>query len=215
MKDTSVCHIAESGNVVTPKGKLFYTQFLINPTESKTVKGDMVERYNCKIVFPPSANLTILKNELGKKALEALDGDADRAKKFVEAAFFDPMNPPNNGKPASDEYKGWVGLNTASVNTKPGFVHPNGTRVNEADLSKEVYSGRWGRITVQTWFQTGKYTGARTSLVNVQLLDHDEPIGNVKPQAENEFAAVDVNDSPAAAPAADTTSGESVDALFG
>lgn len=213
MQDLNVCHISPvSKNIITPRGKLFFAQYLYAP--QKNDAGE--DRYSLQLVFKPGVDLKVLKNELGKLALEGLDGDQTRAKNAVNNLFTDPNNPPKNGKPAGPAYDGWVKISAASKQI-PDFVHPNGQKIDPSSFASECYSGRWARATLRPYWQSkGKYTGLRIGLTNVQLLDHDEPIGFVKVAGEEEFSAVDVGTStaPANVAKAATSTASMVDQLF-
>lgn len=213
MQDTNTCHKSPvSGNIITPKGKLFYAQYAYTPQKDDAGK----DRYSLQLCFKPDIaekGLVMLKNEMAAIALENLDGDKNRAKTFVNNRFADPNNRSKGGKPAGPEYDGWTLMTAASKQT-PDFVHPNGQKVDPEQLQNEAYSGRWARATVRPyWLSKGKYPGLFLGLVNVQLLDHDDPIGFVKAQGEEEFGAVEGFESSAPAPASGDN-GSSVDSLF-
>ena len=212
----NTCKKLPSGNIVTAKGKLFYTQYLIEPENGK---------HNLMIVFKPDTDLSVLKNEMGKLALEGTEGDKKQAMNFVEKRFTDPNNRSNGGKPAGDEYEGWT-LVTAATNTTPDFVYPNGQKIPAESLKGECYSGRWARVTLNPYWldkelvdkDTGKKVKVRgvfIGLQNVQLLDHDTPIGFVKASGSDEFDSVEIEGGSAPSTVAVDDSGSDVDALFG
>lgn len=216
MQDTNICHVSPvSGNIITPKGKLFYAQYMLEPQNGK---------YSVDICFKPGAELKGLKNAMGKIALENLDGDTKQAMNFVEKRFIDPNNKPSGGKPAGAEFEGWISVR-ASSSTIPDFVYPNGQKIPSEDLKKECYSGRWARVTLNPYWMdkvaTDKDTGKQVkvkglflTLVNVQLLDHDTPLGFVKAAGSEEFGAVEGIES-GSSNAVVTAPSNNVDALFG
>lgn len=208
MQDLNTCHISPtSGNIITAKGKLFYAQYLYQPQKDDSGK----DRYSMQLVFKPETDLKMIKNELGRVALEALKGDATRAKNLVNNLFTDPLNPPRGGKAADPKFAGWVKM-TAASKQMPDFVHPNGQKVDPATLVNECYSGRWARATIRAYYQgEGKYQGLRIGLTNIQLLDHDEPIGFVKARGEEEFG--DVTGGQGATPT-NATNAALADSLF-
>ena len=216
MQDVNTCHVSPvSGNIITPKGKLFFAQYSYTPQKDDAGK----DRYSLQLCFKPDVadkGLVMLKNELGKIALEALDGDKARAKTFVNNRFTDPNNRQKGGKPAGPEYEGWTLLSCASKQM-PDFVLPNGQKVDPAQLSNECYSGRWARATVRPyWLSKGKYPGLYLGLVNVQLLDHDDPIGFTKAQGEEEFGAVEGAGTVTGDSSVESTvsGGSTIDSLF-
>ncbi len=189
MQDLNTCHLSQiSGNIITPRGKLFYAQYLHEPQEGTDGK----KKWSLQICFKPDADLKLLKNELGKLALEAFDGDQLWAKNAVNNLFVDPNNPPRNGKPAGPAYDGWVRV-SASTREIPDILYPNGKKIDPNALKDECYSGRWARVTLRPYYQSkGEHKGLRIGFSNVQLLDHDDPIGFVKPRGEDEFSPVEV-----------------------
>jgi len=206
-KDVKVCHVASSGNIITPSGRASYAQYLVAPQENQGGK----LKYNLNLLLPADRNLDELKKKMGKIALEKLDGDKTRAKNMIEKRFLDPNNLPNNGKPAGDEFEGWT-LLRASSDYKPKFVYPNGQEVPAEELSKDVYSGRWVRATLNPYWSANKENpGVFLGLQNIQLLDHDENLGVSIPEATDEFGAV----SDEGPEAGSTVPDSDVDAMFG
>ena len=223
MTGIDTCHVSEtSGNIITCKGKLFFAKYLYEGNAND--KGKV--KYNLEICFKPDADLIGLKNAMGKIALENCDGDADQARNFVNKRFIDPNNKPGNGKPAGKEFKDWV-LIRASSDDIPDFVLPSGKRIiDHSSIKGECYSGRWARVTLNPYWLDMKtkegmiIKGLFLGLQNVQLLDHDTPIGFVKPEGAEEFGAVEgiTGDAPAITEdttTAPATGGGQVDALFG
>lgn len=210
--DMKKCHIANSGNIITPKGVLSYAQYLIEPQE-RTYEdtGKTVKVYNCNLVVPPGVDLSELKKKMGKIALEKLDGDKSRAKNFVEKRFLDPNNLPQGGKPLGDRFEGWTLIRSTS-SYKPKFAYPNGKEIPAEELENELYSGRWARITLNPyWSGNKKNPGVFLGLQNIQLLDHDDNLGVSVPNAEDEFDAVDgVEDAEPGSSVAD----DDVDSMF-
>lgn len=211
MQDLNVCHISPvSGNIMTPEGVILSDKFLLSPSGNTA-------RHQLEIAFPPSANLTLLKNEMGKIAMEKLKGDAVAAKNMVNKRFLDPNNKPNGGKPLGERFNGWT-LIRASADYLPDFVHPSGKKIDPNQVKTELYRGRWGRATVNAYWMDTKtkdgtlVKGIFLGLVNIQLLRHDEPIGFTKVQGEEEFGAVNVGDNSSVNVSTGTAS--MVDSLF-
>ncbi len=210
--DMKTCHIAKSGNIITPKGRLSYAQYLIEAQEktyedtNKTVKS-----YNVNLLIPADADLSELKKKMGKIALEKCDGDKTRAKTFVEKRFLDPNNLPQGGKPAGPEFDGYV-LVRGSSSYKPKFAYPNGKAIPDEEIANELYSGRWARITLNPyWSANKKNPGVFLGLQNVQLLDHDENLGVAIASAEDEFDAAEGAEE---AEAGSSVSDGDVDSMF-
>lgn len=187
--NVKICHTTATGNIITPRGKIVSDKYLVNPQDGR--------KHQLEIVFEPGTDLTLLKNAMGAAALEICDGDKNMAKNMVQKRFLDPNNKPGDGKPLGPDFEGWI-LVRASSSELPDFVHPKGNKCPESSLSGELYRGRWGRATINPYAldkvdqKTGaKIKGVFLGLHNIQLLDHDTPIGFVKPEGESEFGAVE------------------------
>jgi hypothetical protein len=194
--DVTKSFVLPSGNIILPRGRLSYAQFLVNPqdrTDKKT--GKTTQAYSMNLLVPgpgnkqglPVGDFTELKKAMGKIALENCDGDKNRAKTFVEKRFLDPNNLPSGGKPAGEEFEGWV-LIRGSRTTKPEFSYPNGNKIPDSEITNELYSGRWARPSVNVyWSNRADNKGVCIGLQNVWLLDHAENMGVAIPKAEDEF----------------------------
>ena len=205
MQDISKFHISPvSLNIITCEGVLMSDKYLVNPEAG--------QRHQLELVFKPGTDFTLLKNEMGKLAVEKLKGDSNAAKKMVERRFIDPNDKPGGGKPLGPDFEGWV-LIRASTKDMPDIILPNGKKCPPERISTELYRGRLGRATINPfWSNNPENKGVFLGLTNVQLLAHGKPIGFVKALGEEEFGAVDgieVAEAPAA------SSDASVDALFG
>jgi hypothetical protein len=224
ISDMTKCHIAKSGNIIAPKGRLSYAQFLLEPQErTYEDSGKTVKVYNLNILVPgpnnkqglPPADLTVLKQAMAKIALEKCKGDKNRAASFVNKRFLDPNNLPQGGKPMGEEFEGWI-LIRATSSYKPKFAYPNGKEIPAEEVENELYSGRWARPTLNPyWTDNKKNPGVCLGLQNVQLLDHDENLGASVASAEDEFGGDDAGGEASndAGDAAGSTS--DVDKMFG
>ena len=207
-QDVNKFHISQvSGNIITAKGVIVSDKYLMNPPEG--------QKHQLEIVFAPGTDLTVLKNEMGKIAVEKLKGDANRAKQMVERRFLDPNNKPNGGKPLGDRFEGYT-LVRASAQYAPDVILPNGKKCPPDQIQNELYRGRFGRATLNPfWTDNAENKGVFLGLTNIQLLDHGEPIGYVKPAGEEEFGAVDGVEGEAPASSGSAQSGGDVESLFG
>jgi hypothetical protein len=148
------------------------------------------DSYNMAFLLPPSIDtkpiLAALTDEMNKGF------GADRAKWPKTARKPEDVIKPCAGSDHHDapEFAGWSYFNCGSYE-QPGVVN---ALVEDVELDKtknpkagrEVYSGRWARISVNAYsYQTGK-KGVTLGLNNIQLLKHDTPLsGRARPQ--NEF----------------------------
>lgn len=209
MSDLNTCQKSPSGKIITPRGKLFFANYIYEAQQDNNGK----DKFSIQLVFKPDTDLKLLKNELGRLALEHYDGDQARAIKAVNDLFNDPTIPPKNGKPAPAEYRGWIKISAASKQ-RPDIMLANGKILESHEFAKECYSGRWARATLNPYFQTKNYPGLRIGFENVQLLDHDKVIGYMKPSGASEFGAVEIDEG-AAPIVASTGVAQQVDSLFG
>jgi hypothetical protein len=208
--NTKTCHVLGNGNIMTPEGVLFYAKYAVEAHENE--QGKMV--HSLQICFPPNTDLKALKNEMGKVALEALEGDTKSAKNAVEKRFTDPNNKPQGGKPAGDEYEGWT-LISATSTTQPDFVWPNGKRMSLEEAKNSINSGDYIRATLNPyWRKVQKNPGVSLGLQNIQLVRKGKPIGYVKPAGEQEFGAVDGAEDFSASTSKDSGASTDVESLF-
>ena len=82
------------------------------------------------------------------------------------------------------EYEGMMFLN-ANSNTKPGIVDKD---LNEILDPEEVYSGCWGRASINFYaFDSNGNRGVGVGLNNIQKLKDDERLGAARASAESDF----------------------------
>ena len=182
--DLSVCSIASTGNIRTPKGRLSHAQYMMEGQENDS--GNVM--YNGGLLLPPTSDFKILKQTMYKIAFEKLN-NKDAAVQQVNKRFLDPMNKPGGGKPEAEEFEGFILLRCSSK-YRPDFIGPDGKAIpfDQVKNNNLVYSGRWARFTVNPyWFEAKANKGITVGLQNVQLLDHDENIGGGKPSGAGEF----------------------------
>lgn len=82
------------------------------------------------------------------------------------------------------EYKGMYFFNCKS-NRKPGIVDKDCNEIMDPD---EVYSGCWGRVSVNFYpYSVNGNKGVAVGLNNVQKLKDDQRLGGVAASAEDDF----------------------------
>lgn len=200
MVDLTKCEKSPSGNVVTAKGRGCYPNLFeaVLPQGETDVKK---KRFQISVVFPTAADLGLL-NEAVEAAAVAEWGE-DYKKKFkVRKPFLKTEDHPKIGVNAA-EFPVLIRTNSP---TRPQIVRADKSVVGD-DQRDEVYAGRWMRISVRPYTYDHKTGGKGVSLglQNVQLLDHDEPLAAMRPNADEEFAPVEV---------AGGSSGKAADSLF-
>lgn|SRR5574343_77308 len=196
MTNVNTCIKTPAGTVVTPKGRMGYAQYMLHPSEkSKTKAGK--PKYQLTLYFPPTSDLQLLKDAANEIVRTDFASFPEHKKKSLKSPFLDAWE-----KTGDDQFKGWFMLRV-STTTKPAVVDARGQHVSDEN---EIYSGRWARASLHA-FSYGTEQGAESwgvtfGLSNVQLLDHDEPLGGGRTNPENEFVPVEV------------AAGDSADNLF-
>lgn len=198
MTNVNTCIKTAAGTTVTPKGRLSYAQFLLRPDEKKVSKKTGKAKYSVTILIPPSADISMLKDDANAVVKADFASFPEHKKKSLKSPFLDAYE-----KTGDENFKGWLMLRVSTTN-KPAIVDARGAAVTDEN---EVYSGRWGRLSVRAR-SYGTEPGAESwgvsfFLSNVQLLDHDDPLGGGRVNPENEFAPVE-----------GAGAGDSADSLF-
>lgn len=167
--------------VITGKVRFSY----VNIFKSRAFQPDQDEKYSICLLIPKKDKKTLADikkavNEAiqqgiaekwgGKKPanlkLPLRDGDAERAEE-------------------APEYEGMYFLN-ANSNLKPGIID---MYKNEILDPTEVYSGCWGRVSINFFpFNSNGNKGVAVGLNNVQKLGDDEMLGSARAAAEDDFA---------------------------
>lgn len=192
MSDFTKCKVTASGNIISPKARISFPQVFT----AKKAPGADKEKFSASFLLPPNHDITLLKQAAEKAAKEKW-GDKLPAKlksPFLKAEDFE----------YEGYEKGWVLIRATSLQ-KPGIVNAKAENVDE---ESEVYPGRWCIASLRPFaYEFNGNRGVSFGLQNIQLLDHDDPIGG-RARAENEFEAVDVAEN------ADGSK-QSADSVFG
>lgn len=190
----NACIKAPSGNVVTPGGRLCYPSLF----EAKLPKGETDKekaKFQTSMVFPKSADLSLL-NALVEEVAVAQWGPEYKRKHKIRKPFLKTEEHPKIGVDA----EAFPILIRTNSPTRPQIIRGDKSPVTEKE-SEDVYAGRWARLSVRAYTYDHPTGGKGVSfgLQNVQLLDHDEPLAQARPAAEDEFEAVDAGGSAMAA----------------
>lgn len=172
-----------NGNILSPKARMSFVT-LLEPRKPKSGQGDA--KYSVTILIPADADITLLKQAAAAKAKEKW-GDKLPAK--LKSPFLKAEEQINEktGEPWTGYLPGMIAIR-ATAKTRPGIVHPSGKAVDEGDIGKEAYSGRWATVSLRAFhYDVDGNKGVSFGLQNVQLLDRDEPLGGGRASAEDEF----------------------------
>lgn len=172
---------ASPTKVVTEKVRLSYVHLF----EPYTSKPTQEPRYSVTILIPKSDKRTLAKIE---KAFAA-------AAETGKTKHFGGRIPPNlkttlhDGDEEADvernpEYAGHMYM-AMSSKQRPGVVDAS---LNPVMDPTQVYSGCYGRVSMNAFAYSGESKGLSFGLDNVMFLGDGEPLGGVKTRAEDDFA---------------------------
>lgn len=179
--------IESSGNIMTPKSRIMYPSLF----EATQVKGQGKAKFRLTLLLPTRADIDVLRETIMGVAKDNL------GKKLDSTKWRNPLikvaDEPRLSEIA-DDFKYLIRPNS---DNRPQVILPNKQVVDSADAPDEVYGGRWGRASISVyWYSADKspVPGVGLGLSNVQLLDHDDPLGGGRVAAESEFDEVDDKD---------------------
>jgi hypothetical protein len=154
---------------------------LLKPVTSKKFPAQGA-RFKCDIMIPKGADLAALKKQMGEVASEEWGSELPKKinKAFKKTSENDAL------ADYADDFPNYLST-WSKDDRRPGVVDRALERVDD---EAEIYSGRWAMISVRFWTSTTNGNSIGAGLRNVQLLDHDEPIGTAKARPEDEFYAV-------------------------
>jgi hypothetical protein len=176
--------IESSGNIMTPKSRMMYPDLF----EAAQVKGQGKAKFRLTLLLPAKADIDLLRETIMEVAKENLGKKLDTAK--WRNPLIKVADEPRLSE-LTDDFKYLIRPNS---DNRPQVILPNKKVVDSADAPDEVYGGRWARASIGVyWYSADKspVPGVGLGLANVQLLDHDDPLGGGKVSAESEFDSVD------------------------
>ena len=167
--------------VITGKVRFSY----VNIFNSRSFQAGQDEKYSICLLIPKS----------DKKTLAAIKAAIDEAIEEGIKSKWNGKKPANLKLPLRDgdveraeeaeEYEDMYFLN-ANSNQKPGIIDMHR---NEVLDSTEVYSGCWGRASINFYpFNSNGNKGVGVGLNNVQKLGDGEALGGTRASAESDFA---------------------------
>lgn len=183
--------VLDSGNIVTPKGRILYPT-LFKP---RAMKGEPDEKaaYGATLLLPKTADLTILRKAFQDARDEAFSAKVRQTVKIKEPILKTEDQP--RFAEHADEYPWMIRFRRGRDLGAPDVVTPKGDRkYTEDEEADEVYGGRWARITCRPYtYDRTDSKGVSFGLQNVQMLDHAEPLAGGKARGTDEFDAVSVD----------------------
>ena len=157
-------------------------------TEAVSVNGGE-PRYSASIIIPKSDTETY---EVMQKAIEnAVQAGIEKfGKGFKNAKTHYPIHDSDTEKPEDSAYADSWYVNVSNKQA-PGIVGPDRKAIED---DTEIYSGMYGRVTINFYPYSVSGSGISASLQNVQKLRDGEPLGGVKASAADDFGAPDGDD---------------------
>ncbi len=146
-------------------------------------------RYSASIIIPKSDQETY---DIMQKAIEntVQVGIEKFGKGFKNAKTHYPIHDGDTEKPEDEAYANAWYVNVSNK-TAPGIVDANRMPItNETD----IYSGMYGRCTINFYPYSVSGSGISASLQNVQKLRDGEALGGVKASAVDDFGSPEDND---------------------
>lgn len=179
--------VEKTGNIMMPKCRMVYPN-LFQPTQ---VKGQGKAKYRISLLIPKAADIALLTDTIRDIAKDALGSKLNSTKwrnpliKTADEPRFSEI---------ADDFPWMVRPNS---DNRPQVVGPSLKAILEDQEADEVYGGRWCRVSLNPYFYSADKSpvpGVGLGLSNVQLLDHDEPLGGGRVTAEAEFEAVEAGE---------------------
>lgn len=172
--------MSETTKVVTGKVRLSY----VNIFRSRSFQQGQDAKFSLCALIPKDDKATLKKI---KAAIEAAiaQGVAEKWGGKKPANLKLPLRDGDDERAdEAPEYEGMYFFN-ANSNQKPGIVDKN---CNEILDPEEVYSGCWGRVSVNFYpYNTNGNKGVGVGLNNVQKLRDGERLGASRASAESDF----------------------------
>ncbi|NNM74781.1 ssDNA-binding protein [Enterovirga aerilata] len=170
--------VERNGVILLGPGRLSYPH-LLKPQETENGP-----RYNTSLLLPPTYDFTLLKDRLkaawikkfGEDKAKWPKGDLVRTPDKVIKKAEECYRAADGSRLYGPEFDGWfvISASTSGDDAGPEIVDAMKQPVTS---SREVYPGRWARISVRPYGYANKTRGVTLGLGNVQLLRHDTPLG--------------------------------------
>lgn len=187
-----------SGNIRSAKCRFAYTQNVFTPAAMKNDDGSpqvdkngrAIKKHQLTAVFPKGTKFDVATEAVDATAIAKFGPDYKK-KVTLKKPFLKVEDYPKMGFDP-EQYEYFVRL-SSSEDRPPDVRRADTSRVGP-DQASELYSGRWGFVSFNPYATAHVKGGNRVSfgLGNIQLLDHDEPVGGgARVSADEEFEKVD------------------------
>ncbi|MEC0340053.1 DUF2815 family protein [Bacillus sonorensis] len=173
-----------STKVITGKVRFSYVHIF----QPHAIEEGQEPKYSMSIIIPKSDKETLKKIKAAVEA--AKQAGASKWGGKIPKNLKTPLRDGDEERPDQEEYAGAYFLN-ASSKTRPGVVDAH---LNEIIDSEEVYSGCYGRVSINFYpFNTAGNKGIACGLNNVQKWEDGDYLGG-RSRAQDDFDALEVED---------------------
>lgn len=177
--------VESSGNLMSPKSRSVYPELFV----ATQVKRAGKFKFRLTLLIPKAVDLTLIRKLIEDCATDNL------GKKKATTKWRNPLIKVADEPRFADKAAEYPWMIRPNSDNKPQVILPNKTVVDSADAPDEVYGGRWMRASMTVYWYSGEKQGGMPGvglgLSNVQLLDHDDPVGGNRVAASSEFDEVD------------------------
>lgn len=186
-QNMNAAHFHEaSGHYITPRCRMVYPALL----EKSLPKGETdpaKAKYQITLLFPKGADLAALVNAAEKTIADNISAEKRKTVR-IKKPFIKTEEQPRFADLAED----YPVMVRASANYKPQVIRADTQPEND---ESNIYGGRWCRVSLNPYWYDHPTGGKGVSfgLQNVQLLEHDDPIGGGHVKAEDQFEPVGDN----------------------
>lgn len=170
-------------NIITPEFRAGFIS-VFRATKNAKAAPDAKAKYSIRACFPPTADLTALKQQAQAVAIEKWG--AGKTPKAMRSPFRLNEELENPVAGIGDD---WIIMTfSANEDRRPGLVDAD--RQDIIDES-EVYAGAWFRAQIHAFaYDNAGNKGITFGLDNVQKMRDDDPIGGGRMPASKAFEAV-------------------------
>ena len=149
---------------------------------AKNQDGTPGDKYQVTLLLPPDFDTGPMVEALNAAAAEKWGNDKSKWPKTLRGPKLVIRDASEKEHLAGYE-PGWkfVALKTKN---QPGIVD---AMKNEITDPREVYAGRWARVSARAYAYDNVLKGVGFALQNVQLLQHDNPFGGGAGRAKDDF----------------------------
>lgn len=174
-EDLRKCHTAANGSILTAAFRVSFPHVF----EATVAQGADKAKYSISSLFPPTADIALLKQAAAAAVREKWGADVPARMKnpFLKAEDYE----------YEGYEQGWVLIRSSSLQ-KPGLID----QVKKPIItSADFYPGCWARATLRAFtYDTSGNKGVSFGLQNIQKVADDESMGG-RSKPEEDFGAVD------------------------